>query len=91
MQNPTSTDAFAPKSVGLGSCGPNSLSFRFGDCFGRNTRTSKAPWGANGEISRHKFYLAFENSIHCNDYISEKFWRNALSSGAVPVVYGLGF
>ena len=72
-------------------CGPNSLNFRFGDCFGRNTRTSKAPWGANGEISRHKFYLAFENSIHCNDYISEKFWRNALSSGAVPVVYGLGF
>ena len=67
------------------------LYFRFGDCFGRNTRTSKAPWGTNGEISHHKFYLAFENSIHCNDYISEKFWRNALSSGAVPVVYGLGF
>jgi len=64
------------------------LGLRFGDCFGRNTRTSKAPWGTNGEISHHKFYLAFENSIHCNDYISEKFWRNALSSGAVPVVYG---
>ena len=64
------------------------LGFRFGDCFGRNTRTSRAPWGTNGEISHHKFYLAFGNSIHCNDYISEKFWRNALSSGAVPVVYG---
>ena len=67
---------------------PKFTFFRFGDCFGRNTRTSKAPWGTNGEISHHKFYLAFENSIHCNDYISEKFWRNALSSGAVPVVYG---
>ena len=67
------------------------LNFRFGDCFGRNTRESRAPWGTTGEISHHKFYLAFENSIHCNDYISEKFWRNALSSGAVPVVYGLGF
>ena len=70
---------------------PTQLNFRYGDCFGRNTRTSKAPWGTNGEISHHKFYLAFENSIHCNDYISEKFWRNALSSGAVPVVYGVGF
>ena len=32
--------------------------------------------------------MAFENSIHCNDYISEKFWRNALSTGAVPIVFG---
>ena len=39
-------------------------------------------------IAKHKFYLAFENSLHCNDYISEKFWRNALGNGAVPIVYG---
>uniref|UniRef100_A0A8B9K1X8 Fucosyltransferase n=1 Tax=Astyanax mexicanus TaxID=7994 RepID=A0A8B9K1X8_ASTMX len=38
-------------------------------------------------ISGYKFYLAFENSIHM-DYITEKLWRNALESGAVPVVLG---
>ena len=37
---------------------------------------------------KYKFYLAFENSYHCNDYISEKFWRNSLGQGAVPIVYG---
>lgn len=40
------------------------------------------------EFQRHKFYLAFENSIHCPDYISEKFWRNGIRSGAVPIVWG---
>ena len=38
--------------------------------------------------SQYKFYLAFENSFHCNDYLSEKFWRNALHEGAVPIVFG---
>ena len=46
------------------------------------------PWSEDGIISTYKFYLAFENAIHCNDYISEKFWRNSLRTGAVPVVYG---
>lgn len=46
------------------------------------------PWRRNGLIAKYKFYLSFENSIHCNDYISEKFWRNALGGGAVPVVFG---
>ena len=44
-------------------------------------RGGKAPWVDGGIISKHKFYLAFENAIHCNDYISEKFWRNGLGSG----------
>ncbi|KAG8547154.1 hypothetical protein GDO81_028977 [Engystomops pustulosus] len=38
-------------------------------------------------LSTYKFYFAFENSIHV-DYITEKFWYNALYSGCVPVVMG---
>ncbi|XP_072574966.1 3-galactosyl-N-acetylglucosaminide 4-alpha-L-fucosyltransferase FUT3-like [Vulpes vulpes] len=38
-------------------------------------------------LSRYKFYLAFENSLH-RDYITEKLWRNALDAWAVPVVLG---
>ena len=33
------------------------------------------------------FYLSFENSL-CKDYISEKYFRNGLSTKAVPVVRG---
>ncbi|XP_033054226.1 galactoside 3(4)-L-fucosyltransferase [Trachypithecus francoisi] len=38
-------------------------------------------------LSRYKFYLAFENSLH-PDYITEKLWKNALEAWAVPVVLG---
>lgn len=38
-------------------------------------------------ISKCLFYLAFENS-EARDYISEKLWRNAFQSGAIPVVLG---
>ncbi|XP_071974325.1 3-galactosyl-N-acetylglucosaminide 4-alpha-L-fucosyltransferase FUT3-like [Engystomops pustulosus] len=38
-------------------------------------------------LSQYKFYFAFENSIH-EDYITEKLWKNALSSGCVPIVLG---
>nr|XP_039252916.1 3-galactosyl-N-acetylglucosaminide 4-alpha-L-fucosyltransferase FUT3-like isoform X1 [Styela clava]XP_039252917.1 3-galactosyl-N-acetylglucosaminide 4-alpha-L-fucosyltransferase FUT3-like isoform X1 [Styela clava]XP_039252918.1 3-galactosyl-N-acetylglucosaminide 4-alpha-L-fucosyltransferase FUT3-like isoform X1 [Styela clava] len=39
-------------------------------------------------LSKYKFYLSFENSIHCRGYITEKLWYNALYSGAVPVIWG---
>ena len=26
--------------------------------------------------------------MHCNDYVSEKFWRNSLTQFMVPIVYG---
>ncbi|KAK3747984.1 hypothetical protein QZH41_003959 [Actinostola sp. cb2023] len=34
---------------------------------------------------RYKFYLAFEN-YNCKDYVTEKYWNNALARNVVPVV-----
>ena len=39
-------------------------------------------------IGAYKFYLAFENSHHCRDYITEKLFINAFAAGSVPVVWG---
>lgn len=36
---------------------------------------------------KYKFYMAFENS-NCRQYITEKFWHNALENDIVPVVMG---
>ena len=36
---------------------------------------------------KYKFYLALENGF-CKDYITEKYWLNALEIGLVPVVVG---
>ena len=44
-------------------------------------------WTLFDTIKQFKFYLAFENS-KCKDYISEKFFQNAVLSGAVPIVLG---
>lgn len=38
------------------------------------------------QMSRYKFYLAFENS-NCDGYVTEKYWR-PLHIGQVPVVWG---
>ena len=43
--------------------------------------------GCLEELQRHKFYLAFENNL-CIDYITEKYWRNSLERGLVPIVLG---
>ena len=65
----------------------------FGECF--NNVLVDSPWTTQnhagyhwGLFAKYKFYLAFENSIHCNGYISEKMWRNSLAQGLVPVIYG---
>jgi len=39
-------------------------------------------------LKPYKFLFAFENSLHCRDYITEKFFINGLVAGAVPVVLG---
>ena len=39
-------------------------------------------------IKEYKFYFAFENGLHCKDYITEKFWYNSLALNAVPIVWG---
>lgn len=59
-----------------GSCFPNSRQFQ------RNP-----PDALRQFTSEHKFYLAFENSYHCKDYVTEKFFR-AIEAGTVPVVWG---
>lgn len=39
-------------------------------------------------IKEYKFYLAFENSENCTDYITEKVFRNGYLMNTVPVVWG---
>lgn len=56
---------------------------RRGSCFGKRVQGDVREF-----IADYKFYLAFENSRHCNDYITEKLTVNSLMSGAVPVVFG---
>lgn len=41
----------------------------------------------NSLLRRHKFYLAFENG-NCQDYITEKYWENAIGNDIVPIVMG---
>ena len=38
-------------------------------------------------LRQHKFYLSFENG-NCIDYITEKYWENAIGNDIVPVVMG---
>nr|CAB3247587.1 alpha-(1,3)-fucosyltransferase 9-like [Phallusia mammillata] len=62
---------------------------RFGRCFNNRESTPKR----NSKeffkmIEPYRFYLAFENSLHCRGYITEKFFTNGLMAGAVPIVSG---
>ncbi|XP_014667965.1 PREDICTED: alpha-(1,3)-fucosyltransferase 7-like isoform X2 [Priapulus caudatus] len=54
----------------------------YGRCFGQ-TICQDMP---RADASR--YYLAFENSVGCSDYITEKYWVNGLRSGSLPVVMG---
>ncbi|XP_028571317.2 alpha-(1,3)-fucosyltransferase 7 [Podarcis muralis] len=57
------------------------------DVYGRANKKPLCPACLLPTISKYKFYLAFENSVH-RDYITEKLWRNSLLAGSVPVVMG---
>uniref|UniRef100_A0A8D0H6Z9 Fucosyltransferase n=1 Tax=Sphenodon punctatus TaxID=8508 RepID=A0A8D0H6Z9_SPHPU len=57
------------------------------DVYGKASKKPLCPDCLLSTISRYKFYLAFENSVH-QDYITEKLWRNALLAGTVPIVLG---
>ncbi|XP_066270775.1 alpha-(1,3)-fucosyltransferase 7-like [Branchiostoma lanceolatum] len=60
------------------------------DVFGRCGKSVCAKWNVTcmpGIIRQYKFYLAFEN-MKCKEYLTEKFWRNALANDVVPVVLG---
>uniref|UniRef100_H2ZQB6 Fucosyltransferase n=1 Tax=Ciona savignyi TaxID=51511 RepID=H2ZQB6_CIOSA len=56
---------------------------KMGACFGK-----PAPRNDPSFAQKYKFYLAFENAVHCRDYITEKFWSSSLSFGLVPIVWG---
>ena len=49
--------------------------------------------GATNELeckqlfAKYKFYLAFESNF-CDDYITEKYWMNAIENEVVPIVLG---
>ncbi|XP_076804674.1 4-galactosyl-N-acetylglucosaminide 3-alpha-L-fucosyltransferase 9-like [Clavelina lepadiformis] len=62
---------------------------RYGNCFEKSRSLPKvAENPAAVAIRNHKFYFAFENSLHCKDYITEKVWKNSLENGVVPIVWG---
>lgn len=56
---------------------------------GKESGRVKQPWNQIIPlVNQYKFYLDFENGIHCKDYLSEKFWRNSLMAYMVPVIFG---
>ncbi|CAH1232980.1 FUT5 [Branchiostoma lanceolatum] len=58
----------------------------FGQC-GEAVCSKKDFECSNHIIKQYKFYLSFE-SYKCQEYITEKFWRNAIENEVVPVVFG---
>ena len=70
---------------GFGSCFKDSTT-DYPDYYARDA--DKETKRAAQSMTKYKFYFSFENGIHCNDYISEKFWRNSLKNDLVPIVFG---
>nr|XP_039248418.1 4-galactosyl-N-acetylglucosaminide 3-alpha-L-fucosyltransferase 9-like [Styela clava] len=64
----------------------------YGGCFPKQGKFADGAKRDSQEFFRairaYKFYFSFENSYHCKDYITEKFFKNAFHSYTVPVVWG---
>jgi len=61
----------------------------FGKCFSKELPDYGRPTPRIFRtLEQYKFLFAFENSLHCRDYITEKFFINGLVAGVVPVVLG---
>ena len=59
-------------------------------CYFNNRRhCSHANKACKEEVSKYKFYLAFENDF-CHDYVTEKYWER-LEQDSVPVVMGSNY
>lgn len=62
---------------------------RRGHCFpGSPLLPPKPPSLLHDVIKSFKFYLSFENTWHCRDYITEKLYSNGFESHSVPIVWG---
>ncbi|KAM7445493.1 alpha-(1-_3)-fucosyltransferase [Porites harrisoni] len=59
----------------------------FGNCNPRGPRCPRGSNMCNALLKKYKFYLAFENAF-CEDYITEKYWEQALEHDMIPVVMG---
>lgn len=61
------------------------------DMFGKcGNKICKRDGSCQNQLARdYKFYLSFENYI-CKDYITEKFYRNAINNHVIPIVISGG-
>lgn len=60
----------------------------YGKCFNKITVPKSNPHEFEYMLRKYKFYFAFENSYHCRDYITEKFFINGFRAGVVPIAWG---
>lgn len=58
---------------------------KYGKCGNLSCPRTERCWKSLGR--QYKFYLSFENKV-CKDYITEKFYVNALKYDMVPIVLG---
>nr|XP_039268205.1 4-galactosyl-N-acetylglucosaminide 3-alpha-L-fucosyltransferase FUT6-like [Styela clava] len=61
---------------------------KFGRCFKDKPFPPYRSEETHAILMKYKFYLAFENTFGCRDYVTYKFWKNAIYSGAVPIAWG---
>ena len=61
---------------------------QYGQCSSTNKKQTRiSDHDFERLLFKYKFYLAFENA-HCQDYITEKVFYNALAHGSIPIVLG---